>query len=566
MPPLPRLSIPALATLSGEARFAAVEAVRRQLGAAEELAGQVEAAVDYPEDWIVFRITGERPELGSPRAYSGAEVLADLSGLVETLSEAAGLTEGELAAGSYVGAGALCERWKVSRKTLDRYRKLGLIARRVRGENGKPRLVFLLAAVERFESRQGERLKDASAFTRIDEKLEARMLRRAAAYCALGCTLNQAAERIAERYGRAHETVRRLLRRHDQESGAPIFAERGPPSIKERRLIERASWYAAEPSALARRLGRSPPAVHRVINDQRAARLRGLLERWPVPDAEGESLSSKYLLAEPVLSGLGEPGAMDLLGFVRLARREGVALGAVEKARAAAYHFLLARARRGILELPPHGATAGAVDLVETDLRWAMRLKIELVRSELPLLVRTLESSLGRPLEEVRAGLLWPLVADGLSAVDKAVDAFDAAKGGRLAAPVGLALTRVATRFMKEHAAELTGPVGRPRATAKLSEGAAIPDWTRAVCPWQEHGGRPWLEPDPRVRRGLDGLEDRARVLLAARFGWGGAPVVLTEIAQKLGTTVMAAGRLERRAIREAVAGAGGRGAGGAGR
>jgi hypothetical protein len=43
----------------------------------------------------------------------------------------------------------------VSRKTLERWRREGLVARRVMGGNGKPRLVFAVASVERFEKERG---------------------------------------------------------------------------------------------------------------------------------------------------------------------------------------------------------------------------------------------------------------------------------------------------------------------------------------------------------------------------------------------------------------------------
>lgn len=558
MPPFPKLSIAALDDLARQLRFAPAPTLRRQLDRAEALAGELDPAVMYPEDWIVFRITGYRPDTGEPAAFSGLALLADLSGLVERLSAAAGISESDLEPGRFMDAAGVCARWKISRKTLDRYRRLGLVARRVRGSNGKPRLVFPVAAVERFEAGEARRLEQASGFSRIEPALEARMLRRAAAYRRAGLTLNQAAQRIARRYGRGHETVRQLLRRHDRGragGSGPIFTDRGPPSARERRLIERASWRAIEPTLVARRLHRSPPAVHRVINDARASRLRALFGAATAP--AGDTLSSKYLLAEPVTTGLGAPGDTDLLRLVRAARAGGAPLGVPERARAAAYHFLVARAHRAVLGLPAHGAAAAAVDQIETDLRWAMRLKAELIRSQLPLLVRTLESSIGRGLEEVRSSLLAPLVLEAIAAIGEAVDAFDPAKGGRLAAPAGMALTRIAVRFNRDHSSELRGPVSRPRAAARLGDGVAIEDWTRRVCPWQTLDGRCWLEPDARIRRGMERLDERGRLILAGRYGWGSAPATVAQLAERLGTTVMAAGRLERRAIREAIAAAG---------
>ncbi len=575
------MRIGALEDLAKQLRFAPVETLRRQLERAEELAGEIEAGRNYPEDWIVFRITGYRPEMGAPAMFVGEALLGDVSALVERMSAAAGVKEGELEQGKWLDVEALCGRWGVSRKTLERWRREGLIARRVTGANGKPRLVFAAVVVERFEKGRAGRIEDAGSYSRIDEKVKRRMLRRAAAYARLGCSLNQAARRIAERYGRAHETVRQLLKR--SEGKGVEFGERGPPSERERELIARSHWLGIEPAEVAKRLKRSVASVRRVVDDERAERLRVWAEvnaeaAAEVTQRRGDTVAQQRsdavtqpgrrtvkradaglrrdgqqvdaLTAEPVMSGLGGPGSWDLLEFVEAAREGGVALGVVERARGEAYRFLVARARGRIAGLPRHGAGATELDEIETDLRWAARLKAELVRSQLPLLVRVFESALGRKMEEVRAGLLGPLVSSGIAAIGEAVDAFEPEHGGRLAAPAGMGLNRVAAKFVREHEGELGGGAGKARSTGKLGAGVVMEDWTRRVAAWQRFGGRVWLEPAEAVRRGLGGLGGRERVLLEMRYGWGPRPVTMAEAAKKLGMTVMRAVQVERTAVR----------------
>ena len=103
-----------------------------------EGAAEKDAAPAFPEEWVVFRITGLRTE----SALAGGEavmlvreaVIADLGPLVERLSSAAGIEEKDLLAkagkggalgGPWSDVPAVCERWKVSRKTLERYRRMG---------------------------------------------------------------------------------------------------------------------------------------------------------------------------------------------------------------------------------------------------------------------------------------------------------------------------------------------------------------------------------------------------------------------------------------------------------
>lgn len=503
---------------------------------------EIDPEINYPEDWIVFRITGYRPEIREPATFVGGALLADVSGLIERLSSAAKIHESELEPGQFLDVDEVCARWKVSRKTLERWRRQGLVARRVRGENGKPRLAFSTAVVERFE--QGRAGSAEHGYSRIGAQLEARMLRRAGAYAKLGCSLNQAAKRISARYGRAHETVRQLLKRHER-TGA-LFAHRGPATERERRLMARAAWACIEPAVIARKLDRSSAAVHRVLNDERAERLRMLAEMIG-GSGPGFTGDQSVLEPEPVRSGLGEAGPTDLLELVRGARAAGVPLGVVERAQGLAHRFLLARVQGLIADLPAHGARATALDRIETDLRWACRLKTELVRSQLPLLVRVLESSLGKPLEEVRSGRLGPLLQGALGAIGDAVDAYDPDKGGRLAAGAGIGLNRIAAKFVREQAIE---PPSRTRAVGMLGPGVRVDDWTRRVSPWQTWRGHAWLEPRSLVRAGLRGLGETERQLVCARFGWGPAPATLVEIAARMGLTVMRAAAIERAALR----------------
>lgn len=564
MPPFPRLKVAALDDLARQVRFAPVETLRRQLERCEALSEEIDPAINYPEDWIVFRITGYRPETVAPATVVGEALIADISGLVERLSAAAKISAGELDPGRWLDAPGVCERWGISRKTLERWRKFGLIARRVRGEKGKPRLAFSLDAVERFERERRSDIEGAAGFSRLGAPLEARIARRAAAYARLGCSLNQAAGRISKRYGRALETVRQVIKRGPAR---PLFDDRGPPSAREREFIERAWWAGFEPREVAGKLSRSTASVVRVINDQRAARLRGVLAEKQTAEGSGDPARPReggrqnsrkaapaappdVLFSEPVSSGLGAPGETDLLGFVVAARHGEVPLGVVEKGRARAYRLLVERSRAAVRALPRRGVSGAAVDAIETDLRWAMRLKAELIRSQLPLLVRTLEAALMRPLEEARSGLLVDLVREGLAAIGEAVDAFDTEKGGRLAAPTGIALQKAAMKVLREHAVELAAGTGR--AVPRLHEGVWIGDWTRRVASWQSWEGRAWLEAPARVRRGAAGIEPRLRRALELRHGWGPRPMSLPELAAELRLPVMRAAVVERRAWREA--------------
>ncbi|MBL9032616.1 MAG: hypothetical protein JNM80_13040 [Phycisphaerae bacterium] len=534
MPPLPRLRIAALDDLARQLRFASSSALRRQVERAEALAADIDDDRNYPEDWLVHRLTGYRPETEAPAVFVGRALRAELSALVERLSDAARLRASDHGPPGWLTAGELAERWRVSRKSLERYRRLGLVARRVREADGRARLAFARREVERFERAHAERLGRAARLSRLGEDAEARIVDRARAYARCGLSLNQAATRLARRHGRAPETIRRLLLRR----AAGEFARRGPPTARERALVERAWFLGIEPGEVAARLGRSRAAVARVALLARARRLREALgESGPSADEAGA--------VEPALPAgvaIGAPAARTIGALLGEAEGMPPMAATVERALARRMSWLVARA--GAIARAD-GPTATGVDRAETDLREAARIKAVLVRAQLPLLRRTLLATLGRPIEEHRTADVVAWVREGIDAIAQAVEGFDATGAGRLAAPAGLALARRLAR-----AAEGAGR--STRATPRLDVEAGIEDWTRKVARWQTWHGRTWLEPSERVRRGASALGARERGVLEARYGWGRAPATIAAIAGMLGTTVIKAALLERRARREA--------------
>lgn len=554
MPPLAAITVPVLERLARERRFAPEEVVRADLARIEQLVWDLDPAIGYPEDWVVFRLAGRQERIDRPALIRGSAVIDELSALAERLTEQAGLSAPEGA----VDAADLCERWNISRKTLDRFRRRGLIAWRVRGEDGRRRLVFSAAAVSAFEGRRGEMIERAGRFSRIEPELEARIVARAARYHRMtGCSLNQAAQRLAERFGRSHEAIRKLLQRHEKES--PRFNQVAVLGERERRVMLRAWRLGAEPSLLGRKFRKSRGSVLRALSLERADRLRelarsGALEGPIGPTFEMDDAERVLLGPQPVREGLGGPGATDLLAFVLAARRRTVPVGVVEQSRCVGLQFLKWRAARLIARLHLYNPSSGDVDTIETLLRWAARLKAELLRQELALAVETLETGMGRRLDEMVAAESAELVREMVDLTGLAVDQFDPFKasrsGGRLAGPVTLAAQRLAARVVKDRQAAPGAREAGQRASARVTAGWAIDDWTLAVCPWQA-----WLEPDRRVRLHLSACPRDAARVLKSRMGWADrAPRTIEQVAEELQISTIAVVKLERRGIQAALA------------
>jgi hypothetical protein len=553
VPPLPALKNPTLTRLEERLSSRPRAALLQDLARAEDLAGQLEAAQTYPEDWVYFRITGTHLDVGQPEMLKGEEVRGALSPLVERLSSLARHTLAE--AGPCTDGPALCKRWSISRETLNRLRRRGLVGRRVLDARKRAKLVFRSEVVSRFEAAHLEELRRAAGFSRMGPEQERRILDRAAELRRTqSCTLNQAAAIVAKELGRSHEGVRQVLRRAEARAKwgqePPVFGEAPALSHKQQELLYRAWRRGVDLGLMTRKMRRSRGAVRRAINLARARRLTELLtssalETHAVPAFTSKDAWKAILSPAPARTGLGAPAAVDVLLFITRANKQGPPIGAEENARLLAYQFLRFEAAGLIGKLDRLQPAAGAIDKIETMLRWAARLKAELVRSQLKVMLEALHARLGRPVEQLPPGVLVRLLSSALAAVGDAVDAFDVGRGGRMAGAAGMAVDKVAIQWGKQ----LASVAAPKRATVMIPSGLALPDWTRSVAVWQE-----FLEPDPRVREGAAHVLADLDAFLKVRFGWDGSPPrTLSELAKERKINQVAVFRLEQRAMRESL-------------
>jgi hypothetical protein len=646
MPALPKLKIDALAELARQLRYESPEAARRQLERAETLTLEILAECGapvgssattqpvagaprrqlrtYPLEYIIFRITGMRSEFAaegsdgaSPIVLVGEALLADLPALVERLSTAARIGAPELTAadhpptatrpssreklarsrahapgdpspppalvGPWLSIDDLAKHWNIGRKTIERLRRRGLLARRVRvGGSGRgaavrERLVFSATAVRAFEAAGGfTRTADArdgrprpasqtiaARAPRLTDTDRRRIIARAQRYQGrFGWSLNRCAARIAAGMKRSHETVRRVLRAHDAAADTPIFDERGRLGEHERTVLERSKRAGASPTQIAAKISRTRSAVYRIAADRRAERLRALDLDAPVGPLFDRPDAAEVILAPvTVRTGLGDPAPATVGEFVALCDSMDPPAAAVETARAVAYAYLRHRARDLVRALPRHGAGAADLDEIETTLRWASRIKAELIRSQLPTALRSLRARLdGRGPESLapRGPAGGPALIDAcIAALIDSVDRFDPFKalagGGRLAAPAAIAVNRALTRWLQGMEQS-----GRGRAAHK-SESAPLADWTLRVDPWQD-----WLEaPESLSRTARDArtAPPSSAVelhLVQSRFGFlptGAPPMTLVDTARALGIVPQRIAAKERLAIAAAIGG-----------
>lgn len=559
MPKLSSIRLDALSDLVAELRYTPRDALRRCVERTESLAMEIDAETTYPMEWVVFRVTGYRPKDAPEEMVVGEALIADLSSMLEHLSEVAEIGEADLGSET-LSTEDLMERWGVSRRSIERYRRQGLVARRYQDAGGVTRLAFSADVVEAFEDRRGDRLERARSFERIGEEERDWLYRRALRYRErLGCRFAPIAQRLSERSGRSIGAVRRALRAADEATGEPLFRVRTNLAEQQSRVIARAVDWGLKPGVIAERYGRARTSVLRIAVDEHAGRLREWRDRIVPADAP-ESVdidrvtdavlstpgATEFVLDEPILEAkalLASVGAMPQPAATR------------EAEMGAARYLLLIRAGRAIDDLAPSMALGTSVDAIETDLRWALGLQRMLVRTQLPLVVRTIEQRLGVGLLTLRPDQIRRVVRLAMDAAGRATASYHPVRPaksltsfGRLASPVSLALNKALSGI---DSGGLRPSEGIGRATTGRAE---LDDWTRRLAPWQRlvevHPGLFGL-----VRDDGAPLRDEDRALVSARFGLGGSPPrTNSAVATEFGVTparVVSAYRRARRALRD---------------
>jgi RNA polymerase primary sigma factor len=267
--------IDSLGGLARQMEFTPQELRLTQLAAAEELLHTIDSVTAYPLDFLVYRITGYRPKSVPEDLLAGAAVQHDLGLLIEQTSETLELHTAELAE-PVLQIEDVSERFNVTSKTIQRWRRKGLPARRFTFPDGKRRLGFLLSSVERFFNAHVEQVARGMNFSQIDSPERQEILHRARRLAsACGCCQQEISRRIARRLNRSPATILHTIRKHDAENAVEAIFPDAPAEISdiERQKILKGYRRGLGLRSLARRVGRTRAAVYRVILEDRLDRL-----------------------------------------------------------------------------------------------------------------------------------------------------------------------------------------------------------------------------------------------------------------------------------------------------
>lgn len=543
-----KFRIDSIAELAAQMRFTPHDTRAAQLDAAEELLFQIDPAKAYPLDFITFRITGYRPKTTSDDLLTGLALQHDLGLLIEQVSDSLDLATTDLSE-PVLQIDDVCERFNVTSKTIQRWRRKGLPARRFIFPDGKRRLGFLVRSVERFFAAHQDQVQRSGNFSQVDEAERQEILRRArrlATQCC--CCRNEIARRIGRKLNRSPVTILHTIRKHDEEHpDQAIFPHAGKPlTEQERAAILEGYQEGLSLQTLARRFCRSRAAIYRALIEERVQAIARKKVRFiddPLfhdEDAESiieailnqDELSGEEASAEQTRAPRDLPPYLAELYRTPLltpARERGLFL----KFNLRRYQFVMARRR-----LDPQFARHRDLAMLERMLDRIDETRNEIVQANLRLVV-----SVAR--KHLRPGIsLMELVSEGNLTLMRAVDSFDVSRGYRFSTYATLAL-------MKGFARSVPQMLDRGRLrTADDHTLARLPDTAHSPT-------RQFIVRDE-LRALLRNLDARERDVITAHWGVGErTSVSYDELGERYGLSRQRIRQIEQSAIQKLRAAAG---------
>ena len=156
-----------LAQLLMQLRFTPEPKRRAQLEAAERLHALIEDGRQYPYDFVCFHITGYNPKTDiEQESVQGRDLRDDLQIFIAKLSGRLAVPAAQAGEKVYT-IDELTTQFNVSTKTINRWRKKGLLARKFIFDGGTRRLGFLESTVARFAQENPELVANARSFRRL---------------------------------------------------------------------------------------------------------------------------------------------------------------------------------------------------------------------------------------------------------------------------------------------------------------------------------------------------------------------------------------------------------------
>ncbi|MCK4340700.1 MAG: sigma-70 family RNA polymerase sigma factor [Phycisphaerae bacterium] len=520
----------------------------RQLLNIEFLLSVIEADKQYPYDFVCHGLTGYRPpaaQARNSRLLNGEDLIRDLVALAECLSEDANIPA-DARIGSVYSVGELSQRFEVSTKTIFRWRRRGLVGWKFRGADRRLRLAFPDRCVRRFVAQHADLVTRGSNFSQLTKAERQQIVSRAQELVDEGQgTVNAVARVISTEMGRAIETVRLILKHHDDAHPRAGIFNRSALQLDgndERMKVWEAYVDGVSVKTLAQRFDKPVGWVYGTVTELRARDLRARKIEF-VPSPEFEDPAADKLILEMTPSAAlrqtlpkssqrvptGLPPYLAQLFRIPLLTKEG------EVVLFRKMNYLKFKAVRLCAALDPETARASDLDRIEDLLAQAAAVKQEIVQANLRLVVGIAKRHVNATND------LFELISDGNVSLMRAVDKFDYMRGFKFSTYASWAIMKNFARSVPE----------QRRRRERYQTGWDEMLGTSIAVEVDEVESDHLVALRRILERMLATLDDRERTILQQRFGLDehGQPQTLEQIGRQFGVSKERIRQLEARAM-----------------
>jgi RNA polymerase sigma factor (sigma-70 family) len=544
--------------LAKQLTYSPAEKRLEQIAGASVLIDEVDPAKSYPWEFILYRITGYRPKAPVEHAVEGKTLRADLSAFIEFLSQT--LTIRADAQGEPVlTMGEVTREFSVSSKTIQRWRKDGLIGQRYVFPDNRKRLGFLKSGVQKFALANVQRVANAGTFRQLTEEEKGEIVEWARRLVQKGAGgIKDVSLRIARHTGRSPETIRYTIRGWDRAHPQAAIFGVGSDVIGEldRQIITACFDRGLSVDCLAKQYGRTPKSIDRIITREKASRLRKAGAEF-MPNPLFEHPDAETIIMDVLPKEAGEKARQESAGGMKAkdlytmrmpkdlpAYLAGVFLdpampAAAETDIARRMNYLKYKAAWRITHLDPETAEARDVAAIESLLAQANELKNTLVQANLRVAIHVAR-------KHQRIGLdLMELMSDATIWLMRAVEKFDFARGVRLSTYASWSIMK---NFARDRVEQLT------RRDRKMVTGQE--ELLGEVGARETAGAGEAMDASAEKRDLMSviaQLPGRERELVLAHYGLDEmqSPKSLSELGELMGITKARVRQLETRALRK---------------
>ena len=455
-----------LAQLLMQLRFTPEKKRRKQLDAAEKLVTIIDKDKEYPFEFVCFRITGFN--LKSENVLiKGDELLEDLRIFISKLSGKLARPVTEQSQKIY-SIEELAKKVGISTKTIYRWRKQGLVARKYIFQDGKRHLGFVQSTVDKFLLAHPDLAGKAKNFSRLSDRQKQQIVKQAVKLAAGGnLSRHQIIARISAKTGKCHETIRYTLLNYEKANPDRSIFKKSTGVIEPAQAAEiyRLFKQGCAVKELMTRFDRNKSSIYRIINRRRAKVLLGKKIEFVESDEFLEQGAKDRILAEPL--DTPEPTVLRNIEPIKLTgsslseylhtltdtpvlnREEEVKLFR----RYNFLKFLASQSRAGIKLTHVLGAVLSEI---ESYLAQAEEIKRRIIEANLRLVVNIARK------HTLSGANLLDLVSEGNISLMRAVEKFDYSRGFRFSTFASWAIT-------KDFARKIPDQIGRLGKATKAS-------------------------------------------------------------------------------------------------